>query len=179
MTQVHLFTEREREVVHHLLQGKSNKMIAQSLCISERTVEFHLKNIYAKCQVRSRTALILKLGISTGAPATAHPGSSTGENLGSSTVAHQGENAEAEDEGNPQRDWPTSFRAAAPASDREATMHRHRTFYISSGLLWAATIIASALVGAPTVLSVILLPALSAAFFLVTGSLLSPSESGG
>jgi hypothetical protein len=53
-------------VVHLLLQGNSNKQIALALHISERTVEFHLKNIYAKLQVNSRVELILKLGKSTG-----------------------------------------------------------------------------------------------------------------
>ena len=47
-------TNREKEVVNLLLQGKSNKLIALSLGISDRTVEFHLKNIYAKYQVNSR-----------------------------------------------------------------------------------------------------------------------------
>jgi hypothetical protein len=40
---------------------------------------------------------------------------------------------------------------------------------IANAILWAAAIIASALVGAPTVLSAVLLPALAAASFLVIG----------
>ena len=40
---------------------------------------------------------------------------------------------------------------------------------IANGILWAAAIIASALVGAPTLLSVALLPALAAASILVMG----------
>lgn len=55
-------SRREREVVGLLLQGLSNKQIALSLGVSERTVEFHLRNIYAKGQVASRVELILKLG---------------------------------------------------------------------------------------------------------------------
>ncbi len=66
MIQQDLFSDRERDVVRLLLQGKSNKQIALALAISERTVEFHLKNIYAKLGVRSRTEAILKLGKSTG-----------------------------------------------------------------------------------------------------------------
>jgi DNA-binding CsgD family transcriptional regulator len=54
-------SKREREVVELLLEGKSNKLIASSLSITENTVEFHLKNIYSKAQVSSRTELILKL----------------------------------------------------------------------------------------------------------------------
>ncbi|MCI0555031.1 MAG: helix-turn-helix transcriptional regulator [Anaerolineae bacterium] len=57
-----LLSRRERDVVDLLLQGKSNKQIALSLGISERTVEFHLNNIYAKAHVASRVELVLKLG---------------------------------------------------------------------------------------------------------------------
>ena len=60
-------SRREKEVVDHLMQGKSNKQIAFELGISERTVEFHLNNVYSKIQVGSRTELILKLVESTGA----------------------------------------------------------------------------------------------------------------
>ena len=62
MDQLTGLSKRERQVVELLLEGKSNKQIALSLHITEHTVEFHLKNIYAKCQVSSRTELILKLG---------------------------------------------------------------------------------------------------------------------
>jgi DNA-binding CsgD family transcriptional regulator len=54
-------TEREQDVAHLLLQGKSNKQIALELGITTRTVEFHLKNIYTKLGVTSRTEAILKL----------------------------------------------------------------------------------------------------------------------
>ena len=46
-------SKREMEVVELVLQGKSNKQIASSLVISVRTVEFHIKNIYAKFHVSS------------------------------------------------------------------------------------------------------------------------------
>lgn len=55
------FSEREKEVVRFLMQGKGNKQIAFELGISNRTVEFHLKNIYAKLSVSSRAEAILKL----------------------------------------------------------------------------------------------------------------------
>ena len=61
MARFNPLTPREREVVKLLLQGKSNKLIALSLGISRRTVEFHLKNVYAKFQVSSRVELILQL----------------------------------------------------------------------------------------------------------------------
>src|SRR5829696_9478760 len=60
------FSEREKEVVHLLLQGKSNKQIAMGLGISVSTVEYHLKNIYRKLQVNSRTEAVLRLGKSVG-----------------------------------------------------------------------------------------------------------------
>lgn len=60
------FSKRQQQVVELLLQGTSNKQIASKLGISESTVEFHLRNIYAKLQVNSRTEAILKLGKSTG-----------------------------------------------------------------------------------------------------------------
>jgi len=59
-------SKRERDVVELLLQGKSNKQIAITLGIAETTVEFHLRNVYAKLQVRSRTEAILELTKSTG-----------------------------------------------------------------------------------------------------------------
>ncbi len=58
-------SDREREVAHQLLEGKSNKQIASTLGISVRTVEFHLKNIYEKYGVASRMELVLKLGDTT------------------------------------------------------------------------------------------------------------------
>ncbi|HMR97905.1 MAG TPA: LuxR C-terminal-related transcriptional regulator [Anaerolineales bacterium] len=65
MTHLQALSAREKEVVDLLLKGKSNKLIASALGISDRTVEFHLKNVFHKLQVASRTELILKLGTST------------------------------------------------------------------------------------------------------------------
>ena len=52
----------------------------------------------------------------------------------------------------------------------------NRKYLIANGILWAAAIIASAIVGAPTVLSVVLLPALAIISLLVTGSKLSSTK---
>ncbi len=62
MEQFNELSNREWDVAKLLLEGKSNKLIALSLGISDRTVEFHLKNIYTKLQVSTRVELILKLG---------------------------------------------------------------------------------------------------------------------
>lgn len=58
-------SKREQDVVKLLLEGKSNKLIASALHVTLSTVEFHLKNIYAKYQVNSRMELVLKLREST------------------------------------------------------------------------------------------------------------------
>jgi DNA-binding NarL/FixJ family response regulator len=48
-------TAREREVLQLLVRGLRNKEIAARLFVSERTVNFHLANIYAKLHVSGRT----------------------------------------------------------------------------------------------------------------------------
>lgn len=54
-------TRREKEIARLLCQGVSNKEIAESLYISERTVKNHLGNIFEKIGVRSRVQAALKL----------------------------------------------------------------------------------------------------------------------
>jgi len=71
------FSFREREVIELLLQGKSNKQIALALGISESTVEYHLKNVYKKLQVNSRTEAVLRLGKSIGNGTSGELGEST------------------------------------------------------------------------------------------------------
>ena len=52
----HGLTPRETEVLHLLAEGKSNRAIADSLFLSERTVEHHVQHILAKLGLESRTA---------------------------------------------------------------------------------------------------------------------------
>ena len=52
-------TTREREVVVQVTQGSSNKQIADSLRISERTARTHVSNILVKLDLSSRTQLAL------------------------------------------------------------------------------------------------------------------------
>jgi len=52
-------TDRERDVLSLLSQGMTNKDIAQSLFLSVRTIEAHLRNIYSKLDVNSRTEAVL------------------------------------------------------------------------------------------------------------------------
>ncbi|MFZ4658486.1 MAG: response regulator transcription factor [Caldilineaceae bacterium] len=52
-------TQREREVVALIGQGKSNSAIADQLVLSKRTVEKHIANILAKLAVTNRAQLVL------------------------------------------------------------------------------------------------------------------------
>jgi DNA-binding NarL/FixJ family response regulator len=58
--QVSNLTRRENEVLELLSQGFGNKEIAQNLSISADTVRYHLKQIYDKLHVRSRTEAVAK-----------------------------------------------------------------------------------------------------------------------
>lgn len=53
-------SDRELEVLRALTGGLSNKEISAKLFISLPTVRFHLKNIYAKLHVNSRTEAVIK-----------------------------------------------------------------------------------------------------------------------
>jgi len=94
-------SNREHEVVKLLMEGKSNKLIASFLHITENTVEFHLKNIYSKYQVNSRTELIIKLG--------------------KSVVADREENAENSDRLHGSK-WTATMRAAITRIQKELKM---------------------------------------------------------
>jgi len=49
-------TRREREVLRHLAQGRSNRAIADALYLSERTVENHVLHVLGKLNLESRAA---------------------------------------------------------------------------------------------------------------------------
>jgi len=53
-------TAREQEVLQLLARGLRNKEIAARLNVSERTVNFHLANIYQKLNVSGRTEALSK-----------------------------------------------------------------------------------------------------------------------
>lgn len=65
-------TPRETEVLGLLAQGASNKKIAQTLSISERTVKFHVSSILSKLNASNRTeaaALARERGLIASGPA--------------------------------------------------------------------------------------------------------------
>lgn len=55
------FTTRENDVVRALLKGKSNKVIAYELNMSESSVKVHIRNVMRKLQVRNRTEAVIKI----------------------------------------------------------------------------------------------------------------------
>ncbi len=54
-------TKREKEVVHELVKGLTYKEVSYILKISPTTVNDHLKNIYVKLGVKSKSELISKV----------------------------------------------------------------------------------------------------------------------
>lgn len=55
---VELPTPRELDVLRLVAQGLKSQEIAGQLCTSERTVHFHLSNLFAKLHASSRTELV-------------------------------------------------------------------------------------------------------------------------
>ena len=53
------FTGRERMVLELLSSGLSNKEIGRMLALSDNTIKFHLRNIFAKLNVSTRTAAVM------------------------------------------------------------------------------------------------------------------------
>ncbi len=52
-------SNREAEVAELVTRGMSNKEVANQLFVTEKTVKFHLTNIYKKMNVKSRAQLIV------------------------------------------------------------------------------------------------------------------------
>lgn len=54
-------TNREQEVILALLDGKSNKELAETFFVTQKTIEAHLANIYRKVGVKNRLELFSRL----------------------------------------------------------------------------------------------------------------------
>lgn len=52
-------TVREREIITHVAQGMTNKEVASSLRLGEKTVKHHMTSIMQKLQVRNRLEAVL------------------------------------------------------------------------------------------------------------------------
>jgi len=61
-------TVRERQVMERVLAGKLNKVIADELQISKRTVEVHRSSLFEKMGVRTAVELAQKLSAGSGNP---------------------------------------------------------------------------------------------------------------
>lgn len=53
-------SEREREVLALIVDGKSNAQIAETLVLSPKTVSNHISNIFSKLQVVDRTQAVMR-----------------------------------------------------------------------------------------------------------------------
>lgn len=54
-------TPRERDIAYRVVQGKSNKVIAHELSVTERTVKAHLSSVFKKTETRDRLQLAMLL----------------------------------------------------------------------------------------------------------------------
>ena len=55
-----LLTDRENDILSHIVMGHSNKEMAEKLFISENTIKKHINNIYSKLGVKRRTQAVSK-----------------------------------------------------------------------------------------------------------------------
>ena len=61
-------TNREKEILVHLAQGKTNKQISKELLLSTSTVRNHISNIFLKLNISNRsqaTAIAIFAGLLT------------------------------------------------------------------------------------------------------------------
>jgi DNA-binding NarL/FixJ family response regulator len=61
-------TRQEHRVLSYVADGYTNKQIARALTLSESAIKFHLRNLFRKLKVGSRTALceaVARRGIRT------------------------------------------------------------------------------------------------------------------
>jgi DNA-binding NarL/FixJ family response regulator len=54
-------TKREKEILRDLVEGLAKKQIADKLFLSYFTIDTHIKNIYTKLQVHSRSGAVAKV----------------------------------------------------------------------------------------------------------------------
>lgn len=59
--ETHGLTNRETEILDHLAKGYTHKQVADNLFVSPETVRCHLKNIYQKLHVHSKSEAINKV----------------------------------------------------------------------------------------------------------------------
>jgi DNA-binding CsgD family transcriptional regulator len=57
-------TAREEIVARLVASGKSNREVAEELYLSTKAIEYHLGNVFAKVNIRSRHELAARLALS-------------------------------------------------------------------------------------------------------------------
>lgn len=53
-------SEREKEILEHLVEGLTKKQIAEELFLSPHTIDGHVRNVYAKLHVHNRAGAVAK-----------------------------------------------------------------------------------------------------------------------
>jgi DNA-binding CsgD family transcriptional regulator len=91
-------SHREAEVAELVSKGLSNKEVASQLFVTEKTVKFHLTNIYKKMSVKSRAQLIVWCVphvdfVNAGTQATAEAGAAIAPAGGSINNSNTGNNS--------------------------------------------------------------------------------------
>jgi DNA-binding NarL/FixJ family response regulator len=71
-------TPREKQIAHLVAEGQTNRQIARHLQVTEKTVEMHLSNVFAKLEVSSRAAVASAVAASRAlTPRKRSPGTNT------------------------------------------------------------------------------------------------------
>ena len=71
-------TKREIEVLQLVLEGKSSKEVASTLCCSKRTIDFHLAKVYDKLDVSNRVQAMRRVALLGLMPMEADKGNGDG-----------------------------------------------------------------------------------------------------
>jgi DNA-binding CsgD family transcriptional regulator len=53
-------TDREKDILREMIDGHTKKIIADKLFLSYHTIDTHIKNIYQKLHVHSRSGAVAK-----------------------------------------------------------------------------------------------------------------------
>ena len=53
-------SDREREILEHLVEGRTKQQIAERLTLSPHTIDRHVRNIYTKLHVNNRSGAVAK-----------------------------------------------------------------------------------------------------------------------
>ncbi len=130
-------SEREIEILRLIATGASNKEIALALFISTNTVKVHLRNIYNKIGVKSRTEAVL-FAVRNG---LARPNSSTQDTQQPDTSVTMGNSVE---QLAPSALMEQELGQTIPSVQNETHKTRRRWMWIAAGLGLIALIVVSA-----------------------------------